>query len=64
MARSWEALKLKRPEYASIINEGLDKLETYRRNTEVVSAYVLAMSTCLLYYDMLVYLFILSIPSY
>ena len=49
MARSWEALKLKRPEYASIIDEGLNKLETYRLYTEAVPAYILAMSMCSLY---------------
>jgi hypothetical protein len=47
MVRSWEVLKSKLPEYASIIDKGLHKLETYRLHTEVVSAYVLAMSMCL-----------------
>lgn len=61
MARSWEALKSKQSKYASIISEGLDKLETYRLYTEEVPAYTLAMSTCSLYSHspaMLIYLFI------
>lgn len=49
MARSWEVLKSRQPQYASIIDEGLDKLETYRLHTEAVPAYALAMSMCSLY---------------
>jgi hypothetical protein len=48
MARSWEKLKSKQPTYALVIDEGLDKLETYRIRAEIVPAYTLAMSKCFL----------------
>ncbi|KAN0111515.1 Ribonuclease H-like domain containing protein [Russula decolorans] len=43
MARSWEALKSTQSKYASIINEGLNKLKTYCLYTKTVPAYILAM---------------------
>ena len=44
MASTWEDRKIDYPEAADIINAGLDKLDIYRNRTELVPAYVLAMS--------------------
>ncbi|KAH9950786.1 ribonuclease H-like domain-containing protein [Amylocystis lapponica] len=44
MAKVWEAQQHKYPETSHIIQAGLDKLEGYRDRTDLVPAYVLAMS--------------------
>lgn len=44
MASTWEDRKIDYPEAADIINAGLDKLDIYRNRTELVPAYILAMS--------------------
>jgi hypothetical protein len=44
MAHAWECHQVKNPETAAIVDEGLEKLEEYRARTDLVPAYVLAMS--------------------
>jgi soluble cytochrome b562 len=43
MTQVWKDQQEEEPEMADIIQEGLDKLETYIDRTELVPAYVLAM---------------------
>ena len=47
MIAKWEELKRALPEAVDIIQEGLDKLETYENYTDLTPAYSLAMGMCL-----------------
>ncbi len=48
MMQLWEDLKIKFPKAAPAIQDGLEKLKTYRDRTEVVPAYTLATSKSIL----------------